>query len=294
VRHSAHTHHYSIWIFRGALEPRKLRVPRPAGFIMALAVGLIVITFPVLTYQYVSKAMRCSTLEKRLSREAAQVASLSDNMKIFRAQIHRLRDFDTRLRIIANLGSEEASGPLLGVGGVNTSLGGIRSDADQLADEMDRLREEARFRERSFRELYSFLEGKRQQLACTPSVRPVRGWLTSEFGYRRDPFTGLRQFHEGIDIANRIGTNVVATADGVVSGIREEFGLGLTVMLNHGYGFVTRYGHLSKVHVKVGERVKRGQVIAQLGNSGRSTGPHVHYEVRLNGLPANPLHYILN
>jgi len=261
---------------------------------VVIAVILMVMVFPFLTYQYVSKALRCATLEEQRMTETAQLAFLSEKVKVFRAQIHRLREFDTRLRIVANLENVDTAGPLLGVGGVRPPANDIRSDTDLMADEVDRLSQEARFRERSFRELYSFLEGKRQQLACTPSVRPVRGWLTSGFGYRRDPFTGLRQFHEGIDVANRMGTNVISPADGVVTKVRKEFGLGLTVVVNHGYGFVTRYGHLSKVHVKLGERVKRGQVIAQLGNSGRSTGPHVHYEVRLNGVPVNPTHYILD
>ena len=163
-----------------------------------------------------------------------------------------------------------------------------------MGEELDRLSTEASFREESFQELYRSLVGKRHQLVCTPSVRPCRGWLTSPFGYRRDPFTGLRGFHEGIDISNRIGTSVVAPADGVISRVRREYGLGLTLVVNHGYGIVTRYGHLSRVQVKVGQRVKRGEVMAAMGNTGRSTGPHLHYEVLLNGVPVNPQRYILN
>jgi murein DD-endopeptidase MepM/ murein hydrolase activator NlpD len=118
--------------------------------------------------------------------------------------------------------------------------------------------------------------------------------LTSTFAYRIDPFTGLRQFHEGLDIANRLGTPIVAPADGVVARVSNTTGYGLTVEINHGYGIKTLYGHLSKSYVSVGQTIKRGQKIAAVGESGRATGPHLHYQVMLNDVPVNPMSYILN
>ena len=124
--------------------------------------------------------------------------------------------------------------------------------------------------------------------------RPALGWPTSKFGYRHSPFTGKREFHKGLDIANRKGSPIVATADGIVTFTGRKGLLGEVLVVDHGHGIVTRYAHLDKIISKKGTRVERGQVIAHMGNSGRSTGPHLHYEVRLNGVPVNPTKYILN
>jgi murein DD-endopeptidase MepM/ murein hydrolase activator NlpD len=142
--------------------------------------------------------------------------------------------------------------------------------------------------------LLGALTQQRNRLACTPSIRPAKGWISSQFGYRTSPFTGRREFHSGIDIANNHGTSIIATADGVVSFVGKKHLLGNLVVIDHGHGLVTRFAHLDDALVKRGEKVKRGAVIAKMGNTGRSTGPHLHYEVRLNGLPVNPVQYILN
>ena len=250
---------------------------------------------------YVSKSARLIQIKKERAVQRTQIASLNKQVGAFQQQIQRLKEFDVKLRIIANLENAEETDPFLGVGGISPSSRssregeqGAEANLQRMKRELDHLCTEAEFREKSFRELYSFLEGKKRQLACTPSIWPVRGWLTSGFGYRIDPFTGLRQMHEGLDIANRIGTSIDTPADGVVYRVFNNFGFGLMVEINHGYGIVTRYGHLSKAYVKVGQRVKRGERIAAMGNSGRATGPHLHYEVRLNGVPINPQNYILN
>ncbi len=143
-------------------------------------------------------------------------------------------------------------------------------------------------------ELYKFLENQKTMLASTPSIWPTRGWISSRFGYRVSPFTNQKEFHKGIDISTRMNTPIIAPADGVVSSIGEDHAMGKKITLNHSYGVKTRYGHLSKVLVKKGQYVKRGEKIALVGKSGRTTGPHLHYEVYLNGLPVNPLRYILN
>ena len=109
-----------------------------------------------------------------------------------------------------------------------------------------------------------------------------------------DPFTGYKQMHRGIDIANHTGTPIIATADGVVKATQSSAGMGKFVVINHGYGFQTRYGHLSQIKVKAGQHVKRGDVIALMGSTGYSTGPHLHYEVIRNGNFLNPAKYILN
>jgi murein DD-endopeptidase MepM/ murein hydrolase activator NlpD len=233
--------------------------------------------------------------------QSDQIASLNEQVGEFQQQIQRLKEFDVKLRIIANLENAEETDSFLGVGGISPSTRepweeteAEAKDLQRMKADLDRLSTEAEFREKSFQELYSFLEGKKRELACTPAIWPARGWLTSRFGYRIDPFTGLRQLHEGIDIANRLGSPIIAPADGVVARVYNNFGFGLMVEVNHGYGIVTRYGHLSKSYVKVGQRVNRGERIAAIGKTGRATGPHLHYEVRLNGVPLNPQNYILN
>jgi murein DD-endopeptidase MepM/ murein hydrolase activator NlpD len=126
----------------------------------------------------------------------------------------------------------------------------------------------------------------------TPSLWPVIGKLTAGFGERLDPFSGEGAFHTGVDISSQYGTAVRATADGVVIGAEEHVGYGRLVVLDHGFGVTTFYGHLSAFNVTPGQRVNRGDVIGYVGVSGRSTGPHVHYEVRINGAPVNPMRYL--
>ena len=145
-----------------------------------------------------------------------------------------------------------------------------------------------------FDSLLSFLEGQRNLLACTPAICPSTGWITSRFGYRISPFTGQREFHKGVDIASRKGTPIVASADGIVSSISFKGQMGRVLVIDHGHGMVTRYAHIDKALKKRGEPVKRGETIALVGSSGRTTGPHLHYEVLLNGIPINPTKYILN
>jgi len=290
---------YTIWIFRnGAFNPFKIKVPAFTAKTFFLIFLAIIFSFPFISVSFVSKSVKLTAIEKERVKQKVQIASLNKKLGEFHQQVQKLKELDVKLRIIANLENAEETGAFLGVGGLahsyreSSDISG--ADLQSMKTELDRLSTEAQFREKSFQELYSFLEGKKRQLVCTPSVWPTRGWLTSKFGYRIDPFTGLKQFHEGIDIANRIGTPVAAPADGVVSHIRKYFFLGTTLEIKHGYGIITRYGHLSKVYVKVGQKVKRGERIGAIGNSGRSTGPHLHYEVRLNDVPLNPLRYILN
>ncbi|WP_050742496.1 M23 family metallopeptidase [Deferribacter desulfuricans] len=147
-------------------------------------------------------------------------------------------------------------------------------------------------KQNSLSELINFLEEQRLMTLSTPSIWPVRGWISSKFGYRISPFTGRRVFHEGIDIAARYGAPVRATAKGIVIYAGYKPGYGKLVTIDHGFGYVTRYAHNSKVLVKVGQRVEKGDIIAKVGSSGHSTGPHVHYEVLVNGVPVNPLEFI--
>jgi murein DD-endopeptidase MepM/ murein hydrolase activator NlpD len=129
-------------------------------------------------------------------------------------------------------------------------------------------------------------------LTSTPSLWPVIGHLTGSFGERMDPFSGEGAFHTGVDISSQYGDSVRVTGDGVVIEAGERAGYGRLVVVDHGYGVTTYYGHLSTLNVLVGEQLRRGDTIGNVGVSGRSTGPHVHYEVRINGAPVNPMRYL--
>lgn len=160
----------------------------------------------------------------------------------------------------------------------------------QLSDVGD----QARRRTFEMQRLLSKLDKKRSLLSSIPSIYPVKGWVSSGYGYRVSPFTGERTRHRGMDIASAIGTPILAPADGVVifSGRKENFGN--FIMIAHGYGIVTRYGHNAHNLVQPGQKVKRGDQIGTVGASGRTTGPHLHYEVWVNGNPSNPRKFILS
>jgi murein DD-endopeptidase MepM/ murein hydrolase activator NlpD len=141
--------------------------------------------------------------------------------------------------------------------------------------------------------LTTFFESNTSFLAAQPSIWPTNGWTSSGFGYRTDRFTQKWTFHYGLDIVATMGNPVVAPAEGFVAETNRSGLLGNSIVLSHGGGLTTLYGHLSKIGVRVGQKVKRGDLLGNVGSTGRSTGPHLHYEVRINGKPVNPYTYIL-
>jgi murein DD-endopeptidase MepM/ murein hydrolase activator NlpD len=164
----------------------------------------------------------------------------------------------------------------------------------EMHEQVEELNVAVKVQTEGFKSIITYFEEQRSLLASTPAIRPTQGSVTSNFGYRTSPFSGLREFHKGYDIAANHGAPILATASGTVS-LSEYNGLfGNTIEINHGHGIVTRYSHASKLLKKPGTFVKRGEIIALVGDSGRSTGPHVHYEVHLNGIPVNPENYMLN
>jgi len=165
---------------------------------------------------------------------------------------------------------------------------------DRLAGVAGGVSMQAEVQTAALEELVTQLEQKRHQLSSMPSVWPARGWLTSRFGPRVSPFTGRRHHHAGIDIAARAGTIISAPARARVASIGSRGPLGNSVMLDHGFGVRTVYGHTKEIFVKVGEEVQRGQQLASVGSSGRSTGPHLHYSVQVKGKARDPLDYIFD
>jgi murein DD-endopeptidase MepM/ murein hydrolase activator NlpD len=203
---------------------------------------------------------------------------------------------------MVNIETKEDDVQYLGMGGVSPSAVGPDYSMEQAHREVVRLMHqslnnldtEISLQANAKAELYKFLKDKMSVLARTPSIWPAKGWVSSRFGYRISPFTKEREFHSGLDIVTRNKAPIVAPADGIIAKVSREYGYGNIVTINHGNGLKTRYAHLTKSLVKRGQHVKRGDKIALVGSSGRSTGPHLHYEVYMNGVPVNPSRYILN
>ena len=165
---------------------------------------------------------------------------------------------------------------------------------DKMSDRIELAVQKTQATERKVMQLWENLSERQNFIRATPSVRPARGWFSSRFGIRADPFTGRPTMHSGLDIAARYGTPVYSTADGVVTYVGYQNGYGNIVTVDHGYGIQTRYAHNAKVYAKVGQKVRRYDVISAIGSSGRSTGSHVHYEVRVRGIAVDPINYILD
>jgi murein DD-endopeptidase MepM/ murein hydrolase activator NlpD len=169
----------------------------------------------------------------------------------------------------------------------------LRREYQEMDTRFSEMNHEAVMIEQTLQDQYELLADQKAFLSALPTKKPVVGYFTSGFGVRSHPFGGRAKMHEGLDIANHPGTPVKAPADGIIVFASTKAGYGQTVIVDHGYGLETWYGHTKKVLVTKGQRVRRGDPIALLGNTGRSTGPHLHYEVRIHGTPVDPLSYIL-
>lgn len=180
---------------------------------------------------------------------------------------------------------EESAGEL--------SAAGAR-DYASISVRIDQAVKETQLQEQGVLDLWQTFSDKQALMNATPSIKPARGWYTSKFGYRISPFTGRPAMHNGLDIAAPPGSPVLAPADGVVSFAGYDASYGKLVSIDHGFGVITRFGHNSQIFVQVGQKVKRRDVIAAVGNTGRSTGTHVHYEVRVNDVPVDPINYVLD
>ena len=261
---------------------------RIAAAAVVLALGLAgLITDYVLTNldQNELKRLQVENLSQR-----EELHRLVVKLEDLRQEIVVLAQNDAKVRVMAKL-SAPKSDSMVGVGGPATQED-VNREFSVIQQRIDEVRRQIDLRRESQEEIQGILNDQRSLLAAKPGGWPVKGWLTSSFGMRRDPFNGRRKMHEGLDIAARTGTSVTATADGIVSSVKTEPGYGKVVILDHGYGYRTIYGHNSRYYVKVGQRVRRGERIAAVGNTGRSTGSHVHYEIRLNGVPVNPRKYL--
>jgi murein DD-endopeptidase MepM/ murein hydrolase activator NlpD len=278
----------------------KVHVTRTALTILSAAAVIAILAFGFFIYQYVSLNVHVLEL-KRLRQEAGERTQFAAKVTELEGELTRLRELDRSLRVAAGLDKTPRAGDVQGgAEGVSrlALMDALEQRSGRLADAMGRdlevLGQEIVSREQSLTELKRYLEDKRSVLNSTPTIAPVHGLVTAGYGYRRSPFTGQREVHEGLDIAAPYGSPVVAAADGIVTFVGPLAAYGHVVFVNHGHGFATFYAHNSRYRVNEGQTVRRGDVLAHVGNSGRTTGPHLHYEVHVNGSIVNPLKYIVD
>jgi murein DD-endopeptidase MepM/ murein hydrolase activator NlpD len=220
--------------------------------------------------------------------------ALASRVGLMNAHVIRLDALGKRLTDMANLNKGEFNFERAPAqGGPEGLLDGVAARAPDLVNMLDDLMRQIQDRERQLAVLENLIATRNLNRKIVPNGRPVnQGWISSYFGGRADPFDGRAAFHKGVDFAAPEGSDVVAVASGIVTWSRDRFGYGKVVEINHGNGLVTRYAHNQKNLVNVGDTVEKGQTIALIGSTGRSTGPHLHFEVLKGGRQVNPMSFI--
>jgi len=222
------------------------------------------------------------------------IDALTMRLGRLQARLLRLDALGQRLTSVAEFDEGEfdfTSQPALG--GPDDGVAQESYSLSALSTLLARIEENAVSREQQLSLMDELIVNRRFKRETFVAGRPiVKGWLSSYYGYRSDPFTGKRTWHAGIDFAGKAGSPIVAVAGGVVTLVKSKPGYGLMLEISHGGGLVTKYAHCKKVLVKVGDVVQKGQTIAKMGSTGRSTGPHVHFEVLKNGKTVNPIKFI--
>ena len=253
-------------------------------------------------YQIKGELAAYEKLKSDYLRQQISIKKVTNQVDRFKGEFDRLRELDFKLRLITDLEVDRPGPSIYSIGGFNDSTD--RTLATEITTnsldllgllnkDLERLEKLARYQEESFNNLKSHLADKKDLIERSPYRWPVRGFIASTYGPRTDPFTGQQKMHTAIDIAVLKGTPIKAPGDGIVTFSGFDPSLGNMLVIDHGYGIITRYGHNNTVLVRAGQKVKRGETIATVGSTGRSTGPHLHYEVRINDMPVNPLQMII-
>jgi murein DD-endopeptidase MepM/ murein hydrolase activator NlpD len=235
------------------------------------------------------------TTEPVQPRQSQQVNALKMKLGELQSQVSRLNALGERLAEQANIPKDEfnfqtlpsSGGPLI------LPAGESQVSLTELITDISYMENDVLIEEKQLKLLESIGLGHHIESASYLSGRPItKGWLSSHYGTRKDPFSGRPSLHKGVDFAGKEGAAIIATAAGIVSWANDRFGYGKLIEINHGKGLKTRYGHNKEILVKVGDLVSKGQVIGKMGSTGRSTGPHVHYEILHNNKQINPIKYV--
>jgi len=288
--------YYTVILVRDARSAfRKIHVPvrlirtvTGAAAALSVAAGALLVHYAWLNGQV--SELHAVRLENAALSERAR--RYGESLRELESRATRLQSSIAKLGVMSGLEQTLPAADVGGVGGVTgVDLDPPSRDPDVTLHALSRSLSDLAARSQRIETFYA---DQTVLLSHTPSVWPVRGYFSSGFGSRIDPFTGGRDFHAGIDISAPRGTKVVAPADGVVLAVGRRGAYGLAIIIDHGYGIVTRYGHLEGGNVRAGQRVRRGDVIGFVGSTGRSNAPHLHYEVWLDDKAQNPIHYILD
>lgn len=229
------------------------------------------------------------------SMQKQTLAQYQETINSLQTTINQFESYAKKLNVMAGLKSQETLEGEPGIGGFSNDqeISSPITSQDLKPENLEDIGQKADLIEKNLHTLTNFFEDQTLRLAATPTIFPTKGYLSSAYGWRDDPFTGKRTFHHGIDIATHYGNPIIATADGVVIMAQSDKIGGKTIKVKHMFGYTTVYCHLSKYLVKVGQKVKRGETIGLVGDTGKARGPHVHYEVHLNGKEKNPYYYLL-
>jgi murein DD-endopeptidase MepM/ murein hydrolase activator NlpD len=325
---------YTIVIFRGATaKPLRFSFPRAIVRRAVILGALLIVAELALLSQYViqtGEVWELQAIRQELLNARERTSEFSMALEDLKRRVLAMKEVNEKLRVMLGIESLKPEDYLNGQGGEETPVvegdglnvgtdgrGPAEGSGEGMAEKSDPkaanetrgleqslvdkvqqkivwLQNEAVYQERTLDELTEAAKERSARWASTPSVWPVKGWVTSGFGLRISPFTGQRAVHDGLDIGAPPSAPVYAPAGGQVAASGFDAKMGNLVAIDHGYGFETQYGHLSKVLVKQGQRVKRGDVIGLVGSTGLSTGPHLHYMVKVNSRPVNPQRYILD
>lgn len=289
-----HSKHYTLILVRNeGSRFRKWRMSQFQVVALSAIVGLLTLAASYSIWSaFSSRVNRGELARLQEENETLRLTNQSFENRLDGLQT-RLSDSEDRTRklaIVAGLENLGASSEV-GVGGPLTPASAREAGPEA---ELASVEGRSEYLNQTLAQVESRLSDNLRLISSTPSIAPVRGIYTSTFGYRRDPITGQRAYHSGVDISAPPGKPVKASADGVVTKTEQYGNLGRAVFIAHGFGVTTIYGHLSRINVTPGQRVDRGAIVGLVGNSGRSTGYHLHYEVQVNGEPTNPLAYILD
>ncbi len=272
-----------------------------------ISVFVLLFIFGFIIFDYLSISFdkeKMINLKIDNKRKEKTITGLSLKMEELSISLKKMADYKERILIASGLKSPLAlkevgsgGGPIIDSSTLKSTTDNIlinKQSSKSILDKAHKLAKNAKKVENTLKYVNSVIDLQKVRLASTPSIWPTKGYLTDGFGWRTHPFTGKRNFHYGQDIATQLGNDILATADGFVLVVAHQNAFGNIIVIDHGFGFTTRYAHLSGFNVKEGDRVKRGQVIGFVGNTGRSTAPHLHYEVRVFGKAQNPMKFIID
>ena len=297
-----------MWVPHSAGTVRHLAISQFTFSLSLLGFGLaiVILFFFFIDYsQMKNKLVRLNELERINQIQAEKIFSLAEKIKDFNQTMQRLQELEQRIRSLAGVGGSKINEQKLGRGGPRYYLP-LKEKVDvdakgpvsfkligKIEENVEALKAEAEIREAGFGEVEKVILKKRDLFASTPNIFPVQGWISSGYGWRKNPFSKRREFHQALDLVAPWGTPVKAAAQGrvVYAGWRKAYGI--TVEMKDGHEYSTVYGHLSRILVKKGTWVEKGEIIGRVGSSGHSTGPHLHFEVWFRGKTIDPLNLMV-